>query len=166
MRLRSGPADALRFAAALPTARVFVLDGGGQRACIPDRLGRSFRCPDGASLRTTISYTLHDWHVGWPAPAPAIEIARPRERARYLVELDGQPLEGPYFLQCERCTATLRDSNGAVAGRIGAPTQRLSMFVDAPRLELRASGERATFTVLAARFVEPPFEHPLPPATP
>lgn len=166
VRLRSGPADALRFAAALPTARVFVLDGGGQRACIPDRLGRSFRCPDGASLRTTISYTLHDWHVGWPAPAPAIEIARPRERARYLVELDGQPLEGPYFLQCERCTATLRDSNGAVAGRIGAPTQRLSMFVDAPRLELRASGERATFTVLAARFVEPPFEHPLPPATP
>jgi hypothetical protein len=42
----------------------------------------------------------------------------------------------------------------------------VSLYVDAPRLELRTSAETATFTVLAARFVDPPFEHPLPPASP
>jgi hypothetical protein len=166
LRLRSEPADSLRFAALLPTARVFVLDEGGQRACLPDALGRSFRCPDGARLRTVISYTLNDWHVGWPAPAPALEISRPSPRARYLVELDGQSLEGTYYAQCEHCTATLRDTSGALAARIEDPTQRVSLYVDAPRLELRTSAETATFTVLAARFVDPPFEHPLPPASP
>jgi hypothetical protein len=133
---------------------------------VSDALGRSFRCPDGAHLRTVISYTLNDWHVGWPAPAPALEISRPRPRARYLVELDGQSLDGTYYAQCEHCTATLRDTSGALAARIEDPTQRVSLYVDAPRLELRASGETATFTVLATRFVDPPFEHPLPPPEP
>ena len=166
VRLRSEPADSLRLAAVLPRARVFVLDAGGQRACVADALGRSFRCPDGAGVRSVISYTLNDWHVGWPAPAPAIEIAGARERARYLLELDGQALEGTYYLQCERCAATLRDSSGSLAARIEDPTQRVSLYLDAPRLELLASAETATFTVLAARFVDPPFEHPLPPPAP
>jgi hypothetical protein len=166
VRLRSEPADSLRLAAVLPSARVFVLDAGGQRACVADALGRSFRCPDGARVRSVISYTLNDWHVGWPAPAPAIEITAARARTRYLLELDGQALEGTYYAQCERCTATLRDTSGALAARVENPTQRVSLYVDAPRLELRASAETATFTVLAARFVEPPFEHPLPPPAP
>lgn len=163
LRMRATPVDSLRLAALLPTPRVFVLDAAGQRECFVDRLGRHVRCPDGAALHSVVSYTLRDWHVGWPAPAPAIEIERARSDSRYVIELEGQPLEGTYYAQCEGCVATVRDSSGTTAFRVERPTQRLSGYVDVPQLELRTSAPTARFTVIAARFVDPAIPPPLPP---
>ncbi len=164
--LRAQPADGVRFAALLPRANVFVVDARGQSTCTADALGRSFRCPDGALLRTHVSYTLNDWHVGWPVPAPAIEITHARPRSRYVIELAGQSLDGTYYGQCEDCVATLRDESGQTQARIDEPTQRLSVYVDSPQIELRPAGSSASFTVISARFVEPADGPPLPPASP
>ena len=166
VRLRSGPADAVRFAALLPTASVFVVGAEGQSSCMPERLGRVFHCPDGAILRTHVSYTLNDWHVGWPVPAPALELTQARPRSRYVIELVGQSLEGTYYGQCEGCLATLRDAEGQSQARIEEPTQRLSVYVDAPQIELRALEPRASFTLVASRLLDPSEEPPRPPAAP
>jgi hypothetical protein len=166
VRLRSAPADAVRFAALLPSANVFVVDAQGQSSCTPAALARAFRCPDGAMLRTHVSYTLNDWHVGWPVPAPAIELTRARPRSRYVIELAEQSLEGTYYGQCEGCIATLRDAQGESQARVEEPTQRVSVYVDAPQIELRALEPRASFTLVASRLLDPPDPAPLPPATP
>ncbi|MBX7196630.1 MAG: hypothetical protein K1X94_31545, partial [Sandaracinaceae bacterium] len=166
VRARAPVTESLHLTALRPTPRLFVVDAGGQRACTPSSWGRVFRCPDGAVLRSIVSYTLRDWHVGWPVPAPALELSHASLHARYLLELDDRTLEGPSYLQCEHCVATLRTADGESAARVDERTSRLTLFVSSPRLELRALAPTASFTWIGARFVEPELAPPLPPAAP
>lgn len=165
--VRSRPIDSVRFGILWPRPRVFVSTRDGSHECEAVRFGRSYACPDGARLAMVVGYDIRAWHVGWPVPAPAIEIRDATPRHRYVIELPGQVLEGSYLAHCAGCEATLRDpATMDGRARFGEETTRFSSSVEAPVIEVRPLRSTATLTVLASRFVDPAVSHPSAPPVP
>jgi hypothetical protein len=151
------PADALRFGTFFPRPSIRVEVEGHEVACTPNWLGRIYHCPDDVDVAMVITHSLQDWHIGWPIPAPAVEIRGGRSGSVYTVELPSTTLHGDYLANCSGCRTdieVLSQPERTWSGIFGT-TVRRELEGRGLRVRIAPHGGEARMTLLSTRFLDP-----------
>lgn len=155
----TGRARSVRFGPLFPYAQVSIEGpGGAMTECESIDLGRRRRCPDHTVIEMSTLHRLSDWHVGWPAPTPAITV-RGGHTVRLVISIPVR-LEGDYLGVCSGCTAEL-DGDQGVVQRFDGNTTRVHLAPLSPlRFHMTAAPDGA-FSLIDAAVLDPPFVYPL-----
>ena len=142
-----------RFGVLFPRPRIEVVNADGPQSCVAESAGRTWLCPNGATLAMTTSHALHDRRVGWPIPAPAITVQG--ETGTYRLSFPAR-LRGDYFGICSGCTAHV--SSGEATSLFSGRTTRTSFEGTSDAVLEFVGGSGATFTLVSSSLLDAPYE--------